>query len=1060
MSRFPALFLILPVCMAATLLASAEWRRLGAQGVTSAAIEGRVRQEGTQENNGGQVRVVNRATGYAVETVVRGGRFSVQGLEVGGPYSVYVRRVGYRQEERDSLFLTLGQRLTLDFTLVPLISSLDTVRVVRSALPVLWRAPPGIGATISSTMLQRLPSRNRDLYDFVQLTPEVSARSGISGGGVNPRLNSFLLDGVSERALQGNNAAGAVSGGKSISIEAVKEYQVLLSPYDARYGDFAGALVNAVTKSGSNEVHGTAYIYARNEKLARNTPFMRRSPYDRTQLGFAVGGPIAQDRAHFFVAPEFQRLTAPASGPYIGQSTSSSVPVPVSEADANRFTDVLASYGLDAGSAGAVEVGNPLVNLFGRIDVAIPEWRGRVVLRHNYSRVQDIRFSRDTSAVFPLSSYGLTQTLTKHATAAQLYTNLRSGGLNELTIGYTSTPSIWTPNVRQPVVLVAVPGSTGGSALLRAGSNENAQGISLQQASLEIADNLTVSFGESHQAALGARAEAFRISRGGVIGGYGTWTFSSLDSLQRGEAESFRLVKDLGGATAPLGGVQYTLYATDEWRPRDHLSLTFGLRADVVALGDQPPYNATIDTIFGRNTSVVPSARIHWSPRVGFNWDVSGDGRSRLRGGTGIFVGRPPLGWLHSAIYSYGGGIGTLLCGIRRTDAGRAPRFVADFRDQPNACANGRSFSTGPVNLLASKLRLAETWRTSLAYDRLLRWNVVATVEGLYTRSLSDFLFVNLNLAGPRGVDRHGRVLYGTINAVGRATPAVSSSFSEVIDLRNQSKNHSFQLAGRLDKRLSDRFEATASYAYARSRDVQTPPSAFQANVNWQTGRALSGRHDQIASGISSLEIPHRVVVTGIYTASWQRWSTEAAVYYVGESGAPFTYLASAGPGRGDLNADGTNANDPIYVPRNSSDPSEILFGGTPAEIVAQQMAFAHLIGRTDCLRRQRGRILERNSCRAPAVHVTNASIRQSLPIVGRHALKLQLEIFNVLNLLNKDWGQVQVPNVSLLEQVAQTPGTPSQSQPVFRFDPTRQRFDSENIESSYQIQLALRYSF
>jgi hypothetical protein len=172
------------------------------------------------------------------------------------------------------------------------------------------------------------------------------------------------------------------------------------------------------------------------------------------------------------------------------------------------------------------------------------------------------------------------------------------------------------------------------------------------------------------------------------------------------------------------------------------------------------------------------------------------------------------------------------------------------------------------------------------------------------------------------------------------------------------------------------------------------------------------------------------------------------------------TYLASAGRGRGDLNADGTNANDPIYVPRNASDTSEILFGGTPAAIAEQQTAFERLVEGTRCLRRQRGRIMARNSCRAPFVHVTNASIRQSVPLVRGQAVALQLDVFNVLNLLHKDRGHVRVPNTALLEQVAQTPGEPRRSQPVFRYDPTRPRFSTQNIESGYQLQLGLRYEF
>lgn len=1045
----------------AMLVASAAFASLGAQGVTTAIIEGRVRGVRQEDVDGAVVRAVNRATGQAVELPVRGGRYALLGLEVGGPYSVVARRLGFRQAKLDSVFLTLGQRLQLDLVLVPVDVSLDTVRVIATVDPAFSRSRTGVGSTLSDTTLHRLPTRNRDLYDFVQLTPQVSSRVGISGGGVGPRLNSFVVDGVSDRALQGNNAAGAVSGGKAISIEAVKEYQVLLSPYDVRNGDFAGTLVNAVTKSGTNSVSGTAFMYTSNEELARDVPFLRSAPYNRRQFGFAVGGPVVRDRAHYFVATELQRLTAPARGPYVGQSTETNGPVPVSDSLVTRFADILRTYGLESGSAGRVTVGNPLVNLFGRIDVALPEWHSRLVLRYDYGRTTDIRFSRDTSAIFPLSSYGLTQTLTKHSAVAQAYTNLRRGGLNELMVGYTSTPSVWTPNVRSPVLQVAVPRATGGTAFLRAGSNESAQGISLQQESAEIVDHLTIPLSDGHRVTLGARVELFRIKREGVLGAYGSWRFSSLDSLQRGEAERFVLTKDLGSAGAPLRGSQYAFYATDEWQVSDRLSLTFGLRADLMALGDRPPDNRLVDSVFGRRTSAIPSGAVRWSPRFGFKWDPRGDRQSQLRGGVGIFVGRPPLGWLHSAMYNYGSGIGTLQCGPLSTDAGLAPRFVSDYRNQPDSCANGAGFSSGPVNLVDSRLRLAETSRASLSYDRMLPWSVVATIEGLYTRGLSDFLFVNPNLAGPRAVDRHGRVLYGTIATNGRTTPdLVSDDFTEVIDLRNQSKNHSLQLSGKLEKRFSDRLEASASYAYSRVRDVQTPPSGFQANVNWQNGRVVSARHDEVAASTSALEMPHRVVVAGTYTAPWGRWVTDVSVYYVGEAGSPFTYLASAGPGRGDLNADGTNANDPIYVPTNASDTSEIRFFGDPAQLAAQQAAFEQLIAETKCLRRQRGRIMARNSCRGPWVHVTNASIRQSLPAVRGHALAVQLDVFNVLNLLNKDWGPVRVPNVALLEQVAQTLGAPSVAQPVFRYDPAKPRFDSQSIESSYQLQLGVRYSF
>lgn len=1031
-----------------------------------------MRGQQQEDVDGALVRVVNGATGYVTQTATQRGRFAVLGLQVGGPYSVVVRGLGYRAEQRDSVFLTVGQQLQLDFELVPLALALDTLRVVAAPPPVVSHGM-GIGITISDSALHRLPTINRDLYDFVRLTPQVtiaSGGSGLSGGGVSNRFNNFLLDGVSERGLIGNFAAGTGQGAKQISIEAVKEYQVLLSPYDPRYGDFAGALVNAVTRNGTNQVHGTVFGYYRNDDLARGTPFLLESTYQRAQFGFAIGGPIVRDRAHFFVAPEVQRYTAPAPGPYVGQSTNSSVPLPVSPADVARFTDTLRGYGLEPGSAGRVTVGNPLVNLFARIDVAWPERNSRLVVWNNYSRADNILFSRETpislltrgaGLVFPLSSARYTSTVFKEVAATQLYTYLRRGGLNELLIGFKAQPAHITPDERAPAISVAAPSAdAAGTVYLEAGSNEVAHGISTGQTSLEIADNLTLALGSRHRAGFGARAEWLEVSSVGLPATYGSWLFLSLDSLERGEASRYRLVKVLG-PRPPRRGVHYSAYAGDEWRATERLALMVGLRADVVSLWGRAPYNAAVDSLFGRATSDGSAARLHWSPRIGFSWDLRDDGRSRLQGGAGVFVGRPPIPWLNGSFRNYGSGVGELVCG---PGPGSAPRFVPDYQQQPQACADGRGLGPrGPVNLADKDLRLAETLRASLAYHRGLPWGMIATVEGLYTRNLSDFVFVNLDLAGPVGVDQHGRVLYGIPNPAGTASPLTVSTgrFSEVIELRNQSKNYSFQLAVRLEKRFSDRLEATASYAYSQVRDVQTPPSSFNFLENWRTGRVVSGLHEEISASVSALDIPHHIVVAGTYRAPWRRWVADLSVYYVGVSGSPYTYIAWGRGTRGDLNADGTNLNDPIYVPRDVSDPTEILFDSTLADVATQQAALEQFIEGTPCLRRQRGQIMARNSCRALWTNVTNASLRVTLPPVGGRTLSVQLDVFNLLNLLNENWGRARLvspgPNAPLLEQVAQNP---SPSQPIFRFDPGRARFDDQNLESAYQLQLALRYNF
>jgi hypothetical protein len=366
---------------------------------------------------------------------------------------------------------------------------------------------------------------------------------------------------------------------------------------------------------------------------------------------------------------------------------------------------------------------------------------------------------------------------------------------------------------------------------------------------------------------------------------------------------------------------------------------------------------------------------------------------------------------------------------------------------------------------------MARTLRGSLAYDRLLPWGVIATGEALATRILSDFVFVNLNLEGPQAIDRYGRVLYGSIPPTGLATPVVRSAFSEVVDLRNTSGNHAVQLSARFEKRFSDGVSAMAAYTFSRVRDVQTPIRVNTPGiVNWSS-RAVSGRHEDLDAEVSLNDIPHRIVLAGTYRAPW-RWGTEFSFYYVGESGSPFTYRSWGVGRRGDLNADGSNANDPIYVPLDAFDPDEITFSGrsdapdadnSPAaqaeRVEVQQTAFERLIDRTDCLRRQRGRFLERNSCREPWSHTTIAAVRQPIPIGGR-ALELELEAFNLLNLLNGDWGRYRVAAPALLEHVAQTPGSPEESVPVFRFDATAPKWTTLTIESSFQLQLALRYRF
>jgi len=1051
---------------------------LVAQDPTTGTIRGTVRTEDGGGADGARVSVVNMATGFATGADVRGDRFSVQGLAIGGPYRILVRMPGFAPTKSDSLMLRLGATLDLRFVLRRATIALDTLQVTGGA-SVPWNRPAdgGIGTTIPDSLVHRLPTMNRNFLDFARLVPQISTKiglpiGGLSGGGALFRFNNYLVDGAPERFVTGNSSL-ALGDGKSVPLEAVSEYQVLIAPFDVRYGDFAGALINTVTRSGTNQLHGSAFVQEQNDGLARSGS---ATAYDRAQYGVSVGGPVLRDRVHFLVATELQHLVAIAPGPYVGQLAAATPPVPAGAADLARFDGIMRQFGLDAGSSGRAVNALPLANLFARLDLALPSWHSRVLLSGNYARSANDMFSRSARDTFSLTSYQLRVVSSSRLTTVQVHTSLRGGTYNTILISQRSVAADWRSDVRQPIVRVAVPSSGGSLLTLQAGTHQAADGMFERSGNFTVVDDVTHALGTAHEVTVGVQVERFWISRGGVAGSFGAWTFSSLDSLERGTAERYEVRRDFGSAGVPIGGTQYAAWLGDQWRPSERLQVTAGLRADLLVVGGQASYNAAVDSIFQRRTDAPAARPVLLGPRLGVVWDPSGDGGIVARGGVGVFTGRPPVSWMHTTRSSYGVGIGVLRCGALPTDAGPPPAFQPDPDAAPMACASGpplASAPTGDVDLLAPGLRMAQALRASLAFDFRLPGRVVASTEVLLSRSISDFAFVNLNLVGPQATDQHGRVLYGTISTGAIATPALRSGFTEVIELVNTSDDHALQLTQRFERQFADGFGLMAAYTHARVRDAQTPLRAGTAGiVAWSGARVVSGRQDDLSPGISLYDLPHRVVLAGTWTAPWHRWTTTVSFSYVGESGSPFTYVAWGVGRRGDLNADGSNANDPVYVPRSAFDTGEIRLSGLSDSVGAdnspsaqamrvarQQTALESFIDETPCLRRQRGRILARNSCREPWSQSTIASLRQSIPL-GGHAFEAELDVFNVLGLLDPAWGRYRAAAPRLLEHVGQTPGTPDAAQPVFRFDGSAPRWTILPAESASQLQLALHYRF
>ena len=1024
-----------------------------AQGVTTGVIRGTVTDPSGGSIDNANALVHNAAKGVRTEARIVRGRLLAQGLELGGPYFVEIRHIGFAPVRVGPLHLSLGEPIDLRLVLQPLAIALDTVVVAAGVNRV------SSASLVSDSLVRRLPTPNRNFYDFIILVPQISTkvglgRSGVSAAGANMRFNSFLINGVEERAVNGSISA-AQNVGKSVPIDAVKEYSVLVAPFDVRYGDFAGALVNTVTRSGTNKMETSAFAQWRSNQLRRADDSDSEN-YDRMQYGFAASGPLVRDRLHFIVAGEAQRATEYAAGPYIGQPQSSANPIPVDESDITRLQTILSRYGLAAGSGGRVRTGTTLSNAFGRIDAALPRWNSRAIAFFSTSNRDDDSFSRTARDTFSLSSYAGSSRVEGHLVSVQLHSGLRgNGGHNELTISQLSEWIGQGPDRPQPLVRVRVSGLAGPPVTINAGTNDGI-GRTSRNRSLRVRDELSLPLGARHLLTMGGQAEHFRILRSGINGGYGVWTFASLDDLERGAAERFDLRRDFGTASYPFSGWHLSLFAGDEWKVGDRLTLTAGIRADRVTLEDRAPRNPEIDSIFGRRTDRVPRARIHFSPRLGFRTRFSDD--DQLRGGIGVFTGRPPLAWFVPARSNHGEAIGVLACGSLVSDRGSPPAFVPDYRSPPTQCATGAPVEAKPfgdVDMLDPDLRLAQSMRGAIAYERRLPWALTMTSEFVATKYFSDFIWANLNLEGPQGEDRNGRVMYGTISGNGVSQPKLRSQYSQVMDLQNTSRNYSYQLSTRMERRFDNRIAANLGYTYSRVRDVQSLSRVNLTGLTlWADARAISGRHEVQELGVSLNDIPHRFVAAVSYSAPWRRWSTDLSLYYVAESGSPFTYVATGSAGRGDLNADGSNTNDPIYVPRNVLDTSEVRFVSA-----SDATAFDDFISRTDCLNSQRGRILTRNSCREPWSHTTVASVRQSVPL-RRGSFEAEINAFNLLNLANRKWGTVRIASPRLLTHVAQTSTASQVPQSIFRFDPERPDWTVVPGESVFQLQVSGRYRF
>ena len=1033
------------------------------QGVTTSSMTGSVTDTGGEGLPGATVVAVHTPTGtrYGTTTLVDG-RFAIQNMRVGGPYAVTVTFIGFEDQSFNNVNLRLGEAYVLNVKMGQAATQLGEVVVSGERNTVLNAERTGASTNISRQQIENLPTISRSLQDFTRLTPQAS---GNSFGGASNRFNNITIDGAVNNdvfGLSGSGAPGGQANTQPISLDAIQEIQVVLAPYDITYGNFTGGGVNAVTRSGTNDFQGSVYTFIKSENFVGRSPLTdaKYNTFSDNQYGFRLGGPIVKNKLFFFVNAERGRREAPLA--FAAGETGSAISV----ATAQTIRDyTLATYGYDVGSYEGLNLKRENDKYFARLDWNITD-KHQLTLRHNYITAFDDNLSRSGSS-FSFGNNAYQFNNQQNISVMELRSNFSPKLSNNLILGYSRIrdnrevagaifPQIQIRNLE---------GVSSNNAFF--GAERSSVANELDQDVFEITDNLRYNLGK-HTVTVGTHNEFFDFRNLFINNIAGRWDFNSLaDYLANRPLQARATYSLIPGNTSPAAefrAAQLGFYAQDEFEAFRGFRLTVGLRADVPIIKDQPLNNPAVATAFpGVRTDETPSGKVLWAPRAGFNYDVTGDRSIQIRGGAGIFSGRVPFVWLSNQFVNSGLLLGTVdISDNNRTPLVNEVNGGRGFEPDPTKQQNvGGPVATTEINASDKNFRIPQVARFNLAGDVQLPLGIVGTLEGIYSKTINNVFYQDINLKpstatiNPEysgGADL--RPLFAT-NAAGK----VSTAYTNVLYLSNTNQGYTYNVTAQLQKTLNSGLNGMFAYTYGRATDVNSGASST-ALSNWEFVQNVNGPNNPPLA-TSNYETRHRLVGSLGHRIAYgpnNAFATGISLFYNGFSGTPFTYLYN-----GDLNGDGRLNNDLLFVPANQEQINLVDItnsAGVVTSSAAQQWQNLNTFIENDpYLSTIRGQYTERNGTRTPWEHHFDLRLTQDLGAVTgkvKNTFQVTFDIFNVGNLIKKDWGRsyfVSNQAVTLISTARGVNGFNfNRSNPV--------GYDVSDLSSRWQGQLGLRYLF
>jgi hypothetical protein len=989
------------------------------QGITTSEMTGSVMDAQGKPIAAAVITVLHEPTGTKTVTTSRAnGQFNLSGLRVGGPYSVTASVNGYRGETKNGVYLDVGSGQNLTFSLPAEVVMMEAFKVEMDSDVTFGSGKMATGSTYDVNQIDNTATVRRNIQDIAQLDSRLTLMAldqtgQLSAQGQHPRYNSFLIDGVQAGDPFGLNSNGFASLRSPVPLESIQSLSIELNPYDVRRSGFTGALINAVTKSGSNQFHGSATVeYTGQNWRAKNPVTGVHEPFQEHTYDYTFSGPLIKNRLFFFFNyDEFKRSSVPPAAN-------------IKFTDQTVIDQIVArakALGYDPGVLSATNVSKQRT-VIGKIDWNINDSH-RLSFTYRKNHGEETNFASYTSATLTsMSNYWFQSPRNTETKTGQLVSNWTPNFRTE--VNYSQTDYDGSPTNHGtpfPEVTVnnlnAVRADTGASitnASLRFGTEFSRQ-LNFLTTKQKIANvQAEYSIGE-HTLSVGTERDETKYIDKFAQAIFGSYNFASAAAWLAGTpVQSYTDASPFAGHTISdaFGIWKYTNYGTflqDKWKPNDRLTLIAGARMDYPSVPDKPLYNAAFETAFGVRNDTTNDGNYIISPRFGFNYELKTDRKTQIRGGFGLFQGKSPGVWLTNA-FQTNGTLGTI-------NQNNPPIvFEPDVTKQPIPAG---TLPAPNINITDPKFKQPSVWKGNLALDHTLPFGgLVFSAEVTYTKVYKavNFQFLNYQVAtsGPTTTP-DGRIRYaGTITSNLTGSPFTSTTgrrrvttFADVYSITNTDKGagHDFTLS--LSRPMKNNWGASFSWTHSHTTEV-SPATSFTASSSYSS-RATFNPNEDVES-LSNTNIPDRLV--GTYTREFhfvKNAPTTASLIYQARTGHAYSWVFS-----GDANGDGFTFNDLLYVPTGPSDPNVTWTNASERD------AFFAFVNSTD-LKNYMGSHAPRNSEIMPWTQTFDLKLTQEIPMPYVSRLKAQayLNILNIGNLLNSKWGILEEVPFSYKRAVA-----------------------------------------